>query len=87
MTDEDIPEGDGPEPMTKGGRMFTLAIDLENDLFSGEFKDRDKEIANILRVVFTRMVTGNYTPDHPNALAASMSDNKILAVFEFTEGT
>lgn len=83
--DEDLPEGDGPKPMPQGGRKFILGIDLENSMFAGELKDRDREIANILRLAFTRVVTGNYTPDDPNGMVTH--DGKIAAIFEFTEGT
>lgn len=85
MDDDDLPEGDGPQPMPKVGKKFILGIDLEHAIFSGDLKDRDKEIANILRLAFTRIVTGQYTPDDPNGMVDSNGGN-IVAIFEFKEG-
>lgn len=67
------------------GGKFIVKFDLNDPIFSGGYKERDLQIAEILRSVADRMMRGQYMPDMPNRLFARPSWKRI-GFFKFKEG-
>lgn len=74
------------EASARGDRRgtFVVKIDLNDDHFAGPYKERDLEIAAILRSVSDRLMRGQYTPDDRNRLSIRASSNTV-GFFRFKE--
>lgn len=69
----------------EGSKTFYVTLNLDADLFAGDYRSRDSEIAAIMRAISTRLVAGQYTADDPNNLATF--EGEVVGSFQFVEGS
>lgn len=67
----------------EGSKTFYVTLNLDAGLFAGDYRDRDSEIAAIMRAISTRLVVGQYTADDPNNLATF--EGEVVGSFQFVE--